>query len=179
MKTKTPTLLSVGTLIVALAAASPALAQKGSFELGLGAGLTILDDKLGGDTGLSGDFRAGYYFTDRFEVEVQHTYASSVVDGAFTSDTLNAVYYFPNDEGSLPYLLVGAGIADVELDALFVDSETDEGTAIRAAAGIRFGRDAWQRAFFRAELSALAEDSFDENSTHLSAMVLFGWNFGS
>lgn len=179
MKTKMITHAVLGLVILTLLATTPAFAQKGAFEIGLGGGLMVLDDKLGGDTGLSLDLRAGYFFTDRFEIELQRNYASSVVEGAFTSDTLNAVYHFPTEESLVPYVLVGAGVADVELDALFVNSQHDEATALRAAVGGRFGKSRWKRTTVRAELSALTEDSFGEDSVHVGVTVAVSVRLGS
>jgi opacity protein-like surface antigen len=178
MKAKMITHAVLGLVILTLLATTPALAQKGAFEIGLGGGLTVLDDKLGGDTGLSFDLRAGYFLTDRFEIEIQNFYASSIVEGAFSSYTLNAVYHFEAEEGPVPYILAGVGTADVELDALFVEGISEESTALRAAVGGRFGRNRWQRTSIRAELSALNEDSFDSNSTHVGATIVISWFFG-
>ena len=77
-------------------------------------------------------------------------------------------------------MLVGAGTADVEEDTpLFVPSPEDEGTALRAAFGGRFDIGQTGGAFSRVEVSALNEDSFDEDATHIALSILFGWNFES
>ena len=180
MKTRTIALAVLTTLILAFVATPPALAQKGSFELSLGAGLTALDDKLGGDTGGSLDLRLGLFVTDRVEIELQSAHASSIPGGSFSAHTLNAVYHFEAEGDFVPYVLVGAGTADVEEDTpFFVPSSKDEGTALRAAFGGRFEIGQPGGAFCRAELSALNEDSFDEDATHGAISVLFGWNFES
>jgi len=180
MRTKTSALAVLATLILAFVAAPSALAQKGSFELSLGAGLTTLDDKLGGDTGGSLDFRVGYFVNDRLEIELQSAHATSIVDGSFSAHTLNAVYHFEAEGDFLPYVLVGAGIADVREDTpLFAASPEDEGTALRAAFGGRFDIRQTGGAFSSVEISALNEDSFDEDATHIAISVLFGWNFES
>jgi hypothetical protein len=114
MKTRTIALAVLATLILAFVATPPALAQKGSFELSLGAGLTTLDDKLGGDTGGSLDFRVGYFVTDWLVLELQSAHASTILEGSFSAHTLNAVYHFEVEGDFVPYVLVGAGTADVE-----------------------------------------------------------------
>lgn len=178
MKAKTfiPTWTGIALLVVLVA--TPATAQKGEFEIGLGAGFTSLDDKLGGDAGLGLELRAGYFVTDRFELELRSTQASSMLDGSFSAYTLNVIYHLADREGLVPYVLVGAGIADVEVDALFRDPLTDESTALRAAVGTRSRFGEAQRGSVRTELSALSEDSFNDRSTHVSLTVILGWHFG-
>jgi opacity protein-like surface antigen len=179
MKTKTLVLISAAISIVTLVTASPVLAQKGSFELGAGIGLTSLDDKLGGDSGASLDLRAGYFVTDRFEIEIQSAYASSIVEGSFKAYTLNALYHFDVEGDFVPYLLAGVGEAQASIDHLFAPSIEDNGTALRGAIGGRFEIGQPGGVFSRMELSALNEDSFDEDETHIGITLLFGWNFGN
>ena len=170
---------SLGIALFALLAAAPASAQKGSFELGLGAGLTTLDNKLGGDTGGSLDFRIGYFVTDLFAIELQSAHASTILEGSFSAHTLNAVYHFDVEGDFVPYVLVGAGTADAQVDALFVAPIEDDGSAVRVAVGGRFEIGQPGGALSRAEISALNEDSFGDDATHLTFSVLFGWNFGN
>lgn len=178
MKTKMINGASLAIALLLLLAATPATAQKGSFEIGVGAGLTDLGNKLGDDMGLSLDLRAGYFVTDRFELEVQNTQASTILEGAFTANTLNAVYHFGDMEGHTSYVLIGAGTADAELDDLFSQSPEDDGTALRAAVGARSWLGEQNRASVRLEISALFEDSFGQDSTHISLTCNFGWRFG-
>lgn len=161
-----------------LLAAAPATAQEGSLEIGLGGGLIDLDEKLGGDSGLALDLRAGYFVTDRFEMEIQSVHASSILEGSFRAHTLNALYHFSDRKGLVPYVLIGAGTADVELDCFFCPPVEDEGTALRAAAGGRFWLGERQRAAVRTELSALNEDAYGDNATHVGCTVVFSWRFG-
>ena len=172
MKTKTFTIPGIAILLAALMSASPAIAQKGSFDIAAGVGLTTLDDKLGGDSGASFDLRAGYFVTDRFEIEIQSAHASSILEGSFSAHTLNAVYYFDTEGDFAPY------IADAESDRLFTAGIEDAGTALRAALGGRFEIGQPGGAFSRAEISVLSEDSFDDDATHTGITLLFGWNFG-
>ena len=103
MKSKKIVLALMAALILAFVAAPPALAQKGSFEVSLGAGLTTLDDKIGGDTGWSLDARLGYFVTDRWAIELQSAHASSILEGSFEAHTLNVVYHFKVEGDAVPY----------------------------------------------------------------------------
>ncbi len=169
---------TMGVALVGLLAATPAISQKGDFEIGAGAGLTGLDDKLGGDSGLSLDLRAGYFLTDRFEIEIQNARASSILEGSFNAITLNAVYHFERPGRFVPYVLLGAGTVEVELDEFPDERISDDGNALRAAVGGRFKLGAEQRSSIRVELGALNEDSFGDDSTHVSLTCSFGWRFG-
>ncbi|MEM1178308.1 MAG: outer membrane beta-barrel protein [Acidobacteriota bacterium] len=174
----------VFTLLCALAGfalASPVAAQqRGDVEVGGGPGILELDDKLGGDTGLALDARVGFFVTDRFQLELQHTSASSVLDGSFRATTLNALYYFgPSRRFLSPYGLLGAGRADVRLDNILGPDAADEATALRAALGVRMGLGSSDYAALRVELSALREDAFGDSATHLGLTVAFLWRFSS
>jgi hypothetical protein len=169
----------VGIALIGLLAATPASSQKGGFELGVGAGLMRLGDKLGGDTGLSLDLRVGYFLTTRFEVELQGTQASAAVEGGFRAYTLNAVYHFLDPAGFVPYVLIGAGTADVERDGFLTERVDDDAGALRAAIGGRFRLGDHKRSYFRVELWALEEDSFGADSTHLGLTCAFSWRFGA
>ena len=122
----------------------------------------------------------GYFVSDRVEIELQSAHASSILEGSFSAHTLNALYHFEAEGNFVPYVLVGAGTADVEEDTpFFAPSSKDEGTALRAAFGGRFDFGQTGGAFSRVEISALNEDSFGEDATHSTIIVLFGWNFES
>ncbi|MEO1087117.1 MAG: hypothetical protein AAFY88_23015, partial [Acidobacteriota bacterium] len=81
-------LMTVALLGILGGPSTAAAQQRGDFEIGGGPGVLDLDDKLGGDTGLALDARVGYFLTNRFQLEVQHTTASSVLDGSFRATTL-------------------------------------------------------------------------------------------
>jgi opacity protein-like surface antigen len=179
MRTSNLVLASLVTLTLVFAAAPPASAAQGSFELALGGGLKTLDDKLGGDAGWGLDFRVGYFVTDRFAIELQSAYASTILEGSFAAHTLNAVYHFEIEGDFVPYVLVGAGTADVQVDALFTAPTEEDDTAFRAAVGGRFEIGQQGRAFTRAEISLLNEGTFDRDSSHFAFSVLWGWNFAN
>ena len=75
--------------------------------------------------------------------------------------------------------LFGAGTADAQVDDIFMAPIDDDGTALRAAFGGRFEIGQPGHAISRLELSVLNEDSFDDDGTHISFSVLFGWRFES
>lgn len=164
--------------LIGVVASLPAAAQQGDFEVGAGLGFMELDDKLGGDSGLSADLRIGYFVTDRFQLEIQNTRASSILSGSFDALTLNAIYHWDRKTRIVPYVLVGAGRADVDLDDFFGERPDDDGTALRAAVGARFWLGSKERASLRVEFGALNEDSFGEDSTHLGLTSSFSWRFG-
>ncbi|MEM9553504.1 MAG: outer membrane beta-barrel protein [Acidobacteriota bacterium] len=168
----------VGLALILLTAVS-ASAQRGSFELTAGAGSMSLDDKLGDDSGLALDLRVGYFVTDRVEIEIQRSSASSILEGSFDATTLNAVYHFESSRLIVPYVVGGVGLVYVEIDdQLFGPPLDDDGTALRAAIGGRIRLGDSQRASLRVELTALHEDTFDEDSTHLGLTTSFAWRFG-
>ncbi|MEO1086803.1 MAG: outer membrane beta-barrel protein, partial [Acidobacteriota bacterium] len=111
---------------------------------------------------------------------VQHTTASSLLDGSFRATTLNALFYFGRNRRFLsPYGLVGVGRADVRLDNVLSPDDADDATAFRAALGARFALGASDHAALRIELSVLREDAFGETSTLLGLTGVFLWRFGS
>ncbi|MEM9598255.1 MAG: DUF6326 family protein [Acidobacteriota bacterium] len=170
--------------LMALAAATPSAAQqKGQFEIGLGIAALELDDKLGGDTGLGLEVRFGYSVTDRFQIELQHSSASSILDGSFRATSLNGLFFFGEARRKvIPYALLGVGRADARLDDVlrFGDAEasTDDATALRAALGARLSLGADKRTSMRLELTALREDAFGDDATHLGLSSTFLWRLG-
>ena len=166
-------------LLTCLCIAAPASAQRGDFEIGAGLGFAHLDDKLGGDGGLTAELRVGYFVTDRFQLEIQNSRASSIFDGSFDALTLNALYHWDRKTRIVPYVLVGLGRADVTLDKVPGAQQEDDATALRAAIGARFWLGSKERASLRLELGALNEDSFGDDSTHLGFSSVFSWRFGT
>ena len=169
----------MGIALLALLAATPAAAQKGGFDIGVGLGLVTLDDKLGNDTGSDLALRVGYFVTDRFELELRSSEAYSIVGGGFSAHTLSTVYHFAQMDGVVPFVLLGAGMADAEVDGIFREPIGDEGTALRAAFGTRFRFGEEKRASVRVELSFLNEDSFDEGATHAALTATTSWRLGA
>ncbi len=183
MSTTTWTRTTIGIAALVLIFAAPGFAQKGTFEVAAGVGLMKLDDKLGGDTGGALDLRVGYFLSDRFELEAQYLQASTIVEGSFDALTLNALYHFETAGDFVPYLLFGAGQADTELDRPLFSSEpsssyADDGVAFRAGVGGRFWLGEHSRSSIRIELSAMNEDSFGDDATHVGFTGVFGWRLG-
>lgn len=155
----------------------PATASAGDFELGFGFANVEFDDNIGGDSDFGFDLRAGYFLTERFELELEYMSATAIFDADLTTVTLNAVFNFKTGGSFVPYVLVGAGQAHLGRGSLFGSSFGDDGTAYKAGVGARlyFGRS--KHASFRLELAALGEDTFDESSNHGILFAGLGWKF--
>lgn len=167
------------SFLLTLTLGPAALAQQGGFEIGGDAGFIDLDDELGGEREFRGDFRGGYFFTDRFEVEGQVIRATSLFDLTLTAYMVNGVFHFRSaEETFVPYVFGGVGSANVEFSRLFAPNFDDNGTAFQAGVGARFYFGDEHRGSWRLEASALNEDTFDEDSTHLSLVGGFSWRFG-
>ncbi len=170
--------------LLSLTATPPVAAQeKGHFEIGLGLAALELDSKLGGDTGLGSEGRVGYFVTDRFQLEIQHTSASAILDGSFQVTTLNGLYYFGSNQRSFsPYGLLGVGRAEVRLDDVIgfgvAGDATDDTLAFRAALGARVALGTSDRTSLRLEATALKEEAFGDDATHIGLSSTFFWHLG-
>ena len=165
-------------ILLLLVSAPAAWAQAGSFEFGVGGGVTELDDNVGGEREFRAEVRGGYFITDHFQLEGQLLRVTSVFDLSLTAYMINGVFHFGTDQGIVPYVLVGAGVADLGFSGFpFNSSVDDQGTALQAAVGTRFFLGDTGRSV-RLELSTLREDSFDEDSNYLSFTAGFNWRFG-
>lgn len=161
--------------------ATPALAQKGSFEVGLDLGTIDFDEDYGGDNELAAGLRLAYYFTDKFALEYQRMGATSVFDLTMSLNLLNAVFFFGERDGL--YGSLGAGTSKVTIDILpfnqiFNTSIDDTGTALKAGLGYRFGLGKSHRRGIRLEAFGLAVDAFDVDATHFGLTAGFGYRFG-
>lgn len=155
----------------------PTTASAGDFELGFGFVDVQFDDNIGGDSDIGFDFRAGYYLNERFELEIESMSASALFDADLQTWTLNAVFNFRTGGSFVPYVLVGAGRARLDVGSLFGPSFDDDGFAYKAGAGARFFFGRSKHASFRLEVAALGEDTFDENSIHGILLGGLGWKF--
>lgn len=162
-----------------LAAATPAAwGQAGSFELGINGGLIEFDDNVGGEREFRFDVRGGYFFNDHFQLEGQAIRATSIFDLDLEVFMVNAVFHFGGNERFTPYALVGAGIANLEFSqGFFRRSVDDSGTALQAALGARFYVGNGGNSI-RIEVSALNEETFDDDATNISLTGGFSWRFG-
>ena len=141
-----------------LALSQPTMAEvgKGDLEMGLDATLTFFESDLldvGGGFGL----RGGYQFTDLFELEGQVSLSISVasIDTNLGTAFVNGVFNFAPEKKFVPYVLVGVGRADLDVE--------DNGKAYQVAGGVRtYGK----RLGGRAEVWMIRDSSLD-NSTHV------------
>lgn len=172
------------TFIAALLGAVPTSAQMeaGNWEIGFGFGGTQLDSELVDDSGteLHSEGRGGYFFTDMFELEAQLQRSGTALDSTLESAMVNAVFNFDTAGRAVPYVLIGAGGAQLEdynWDFLSAD-DTDrdgEGLAYQAALGTRlFFRENGTVAA-RFEVSSLWEDTLDETHRHTSYTAGLLW----
>jgi len=165
----------IWTLVIAfgLLAVLPAHAdlRKGNGEVGFDLGFTDFDSDLTGssDAGARLDLRAGYMFTDLFQLEGLIGY-SGLDDGDLETAFVDAVFNFRTSPRLMPYFLIGAGGARMGLNSL-----DDTGLAGQVAGGFRgFGADG--RIGLRLELGAMVLELFDETTTQVN--FTFGFTFG-
>jgi opacity protein-like surface antigen len=159
---------TVGLLVVLPAQAD---VRKGNGEVGFDFGFTDFDADFagGGGGGVRGDVRFGYLISDLFEIEGMLGY-SGADDGDLGTAFVNGVFNFRTGPRVMPYFLVGAGGARLEVDSL-----SDNGIAGQIAGGVRgFGGEG--RIGLRMELGAMVLDVFDETTTQVNFTV--GLTFG-
>jgi opacity protein-like surface antigen len=155
---------------------------KGNGEIGFDFGFAQVDDEITDDSGGRFSFRGGYFFSDLFQLEGQSTaIIVSEVEGTNVDITLsmffvNAVFNFRPNEQLVPYALAGFGSANLEFsNGASID---DDSGAWQVAVGSRFFFGKSRRPSVRVELSYLSEDTFDESSSHVTAVVGFSWRLG-
>jgi opacity protein-like surface antigen len=177
---RTPLASGFVAVLSLLAAAAPSAADigAGNGEIGFDVGFTEFDSNTSDDTGTRGAVRGGYHFTDLFQLEGQVAVmnADDGVDVQLTTVMVDAVFNFHPSPNVVPYVLVGAGTANLDLE-IFGISIDDDSTAYQAALGTRFFPGSGPLAI-RLEASALWEDTFDVDSTHYSAVVGLTWRLG-
>jgi len=165
-------------------AVSPALAGigKGNGEIGFDFGMAQVDDNVTDDSGGRFSFRGGYFFSDLFQLEGQSAAIvvseaeGTNVDISLSTFFVNAVFNFHPSEQLVPYALAGFGTANLEYSSgISID---DDSGAWQVAVGSRFFFGKSKRPSVRVELSYLAEETFDESSNHVSAVVGFSWRLG-
>jgi len=167
-------MLSLGAAILA-----PTSLAAGKGEIGFDLGYANLDDELGGGGELAA-LRGGYHATDRFMLEGQ-------IEGMFPDCTdlvecpdilliyLNGQYKFRPGKTFEPYVLFGAGWADIEDDVSpFIEDPFEGQLVIQVGAGgrIYFGKK--QRTALRVEVTG----SFFEDTNNANAQVGLLWRFG-
>lgn len=170
------------TILSLFAAAAPSAADigAGNGEIGFDAGFTEFDSNTVDDTGTRLALRGGYHFTDLFQLEGQvaaQAAEDDIVDVTLTTVMVNAVFNFHPSPNVVPYFLVGAGTANLDVE-VFGFSIDDDSTAYQAAIGSRFFVGSGALAI-RLEASVLSEDTFNVDSTHYSAVVGLTWRLGA
>ena len=180
--------LALALLALALSAAPPVAAGmgKGNGEIGFDFGVTDLDTDYHHDDAAGVTIRGGHFLTDAVEIEGQlGAYASTdLVWSDVTLRTLmvDAVFNFRPNTSVMPYVLVGAGVANVEYDDWFDllpgPSVDDDSAAFQAGGGSRFFFGKAKKVAVRLDLTFLKEETFDRSSTHARFTVGFTWRLG-
>jgi opacity protein-like surface antigen len=173
--------------VFVLMVSTPALASigEGNTEVGVDFGLTNFDSNTSDETGLTMGVRGGYHFTDLFELEGQiasssadDEVAGTDVDINATSLFVNGVFNFHPTQNIVPYVLVGIGTTDVEVDVAGTEFD-DSATATQAGFGSRFFFGPSKKVAVRVEVSFINEDTFDEDSTHTNILGSLTWKLGA
>jgi len=180
------TTLSLAALLVLSALPAAAGMGKGNGEIGFDFGVTDLDTDYRQDDAGGLTFRGGYFLTDVVEIEGQlaaYT-ASNLYSSDVTLTTLMAdvVFNFRPNTSVMPYMLVGAGTANVDYDRWFDLlpglSIDDSSIAFQVGGGSRFFFGKAKKVAVRVDLTFLNEETFDRNSTHVRFTTGFTWRLG-
>src|SRR5262245_7567814 len=183
------------TLFVVLAVAAPTFAatkgntksnNSGTGEIGFGVGQTdVSSDTAGVDSAQVIGVRGGYNLNNQWQIEGQFSSASDSGDISGTSvDTtmnllmVNGVMNFhPKKKELVPYVMAGVGRADVKVDASGT-SASDNSVAYQIGGGTRvfFGKN--KTTAFRADLSFLKDNSFDDSTTLTTITAGVTWKLG-
>jgi hypothetical protein len=171
--------LLVVALLLGTSLLAPGIAAKGKGEIGFDLGWADLDDELGGGSELA-TIRGGYHATDRFMLEgqVEGIFPDCEVSGE-CADLLviyvNGQYKFRPDKSVEPYILLGAGWADIEDDYNpFVEDPFKGQLVVQVGAGSRFYFGKKKNAAVRLEVTG----AFFEDTSNANAQVGLLWRFG-
>ena len=166
---------------------APAFAgiEKGNGEVGVDYGSTQYDDNTGLDSSDSLSLRGGYFFTNMFQLEGQYISSDSnseELGSAVKASTdimmVNGVFNFMPGKEIKPYVLVGVGQANVDVDVDGVGSVDDSGTAYQIGAGSRFFFGKAKRAAFRFDVSMVNQDTFEDTQTNTTVAGGFTFRLG-
>ena len=153
-------------------------------ELGFGVGQSdVGSDNTGVDTAQFIGVRGGYHLNDQWQVEGMFSSASADGDVSGTSvDTtmrvimVNGVMNFhPAKKELVPYVMAGIGRADVDAGGTI---GSDNSIAYQVGGGTRIYFGKTKRTAFRADLSLLKENTFDESSTLTTVTAGVTWKLG-
>ena len=169
---------------ILFASSASAQFEAGNWEVGFTVGAIDFDDNVrdGSSTEPFITARAGYFFTDNFELELQAGDTHNIFSPDLQVVFLNGVWNFLPENKVVPYVSAGVGLADLTLGTrLFGDSVSvnDDSTAFQAAVGTRFMFTDESRWGMRVELASIFEDTFDESSNHLLLSGGFTFRIGS
>ncbi len=173
--------------IFVLMLSTPAMASigEGNTEVGVDFGITELDSNTFDESGITMGIRGGYHFTDLFELEGQFSSTSADdevagvdVDLDVTTLFVNGVFNFHPTEEIVPYILVGIGTTDVDVNVGGV-SVDDSATATQIGFGSRFFFGQAKKVAVRVEVSFISEDTFDEDSSHTNILGSLTWKLGA
>jgi len=156
-------------------------------EIGFGFGQSNVGaDEVGVDSATFLGLRGGYNFTPAFELEGQ--FASSSEDGTVAtvdySTTMrylmaNGVYNFrPAKKELVPYVMAGIGRADISVESSG-QTVDDNSMAYQIGGGTRYFFGKTKRTGFRADLSILKHDNFDDSTTVKTLTAGFTWKLGN
>lgn len=161
---------------------APAMAgiEKGQGEVGVDYGSASYDSDVDGaefDSSDSLSLRGGYFFTNLFQLEGQYINSDIAIENApdkISSDTMmvNGVFNFMPGKEIKPYVLVGVGQTNVD-----VDTSDDSATAYQIGAGSRFFFGKAKRAAFRFDVSMINQD-FEEKLTNTTVAGGFTFRLG-
>ena len=170
--------------LLAASLASTASGQMTShaWELGFAVGSANVDSSDEEfDLDVRSEFRFGYLFSDRFQLEGQVMHADAMFDAILFAGLVNAVFSFRTDESIVPYVLGGLGYYNLD-DSSFLGLEPDleeDSTAAQLGFGSRFFFGPSRQMAARVELSTLWLDSdlFDSDR-HTSLTAGLSWVLG-
>ena len=166
---------------------APALAGigQGQGEVGVDYGSTSYDSDTGLDSSDSLSLRGGYFFTNLFQLEGQYISSDSnseELGNAVTASTdimmVNGVFNFLPGKEIKPYVLVGLGQANVDVDVQGLGSVDDSGTAYQIGAGSRFFFGKTKRTAFRFDVSMINQDTFEDATTNTTVSGGFTFRLG-
>ena len=174
-------------VMASLALGAPVLAaNSGSGEIGFGVGQSdVGSDTTGVDSAQFIGVRGGYHLTEQWQVEGMFSSASENGDVSGTDvDTtmrvimVNGVMNFhPRKKEVVPYVMAGIGRADVEVDAGGTTG-SDNSIAYQVGGGTRIYFGKAKRTAFRADLTLLKENTFEDSSTITTVTAGVTWNLG-
>jgi hypothetical protein len=179
----------LATLVCALIPSASALAGvgEGNGEIGVELGAASMDSDLIDRTGYRLSVRFGRHLNEYLQFEGQYAVSQASEDllpGVEKEATLRVLMFNyvlnlrPRRGDIVPYILLGLGVARLDLQAVGLSSDDING-AVQVAVGSRFFFAERGRAAFRVELSLVSNDAFEERYNHLNLAGGLTWRLGS